>query len=319
MSASHSHGGSAATAHQGRLALVFGLTSVYLVVQVVGGLVSGSLALLADAGHMLTDAFGLAMALVAIHFAQKAATPRRTYGFYRTEVLAALANALLLLGIAAWTLFEAWRRLSEPHPVESVPMLLVASGGLVINLVGLRLLREGAKESLNLEGAMLEVLGDLFGSIATILAALVIFLTGWSVADPLISVVIGFFILPRAWRLLRGALDVLLEATPPGLDMGGLRLAMEEVPGVVSVHDLHVWTITSGFVAMSGHVQAQGRGSSDVLHDLRQMLHDRFGIEHTTLQVEQCDHPDEDSACCQVDARCLVVGDHPAVLAGQAR
>ena len=301
---------SAAAQGQGRLVLVLGLTTAYMLAEVAGGLLTNSLALLADAGHMLTDVLGLAMALAAIRFAQRPATPAKTYGFYRTEILAALANAVVLFGIAAYILYEAWQRFQAPPEVDSLPMLAVSVGGLVVNLIGARLLHAHAGESLNLQGAFLHVLGDLLGSVAVIAGAVMIYVTGWQVADPIVSVLVSLLILPQTVRLLRGALDVLLEATPGHIDVADVQRAMQRVPGVTSVHDLHVWTITSGFVAMSGHVLADGRRSSDILRDLRGALRERFGIEHATLQVERADQAD-DGARCDVDARCLVVGAAP--------
>ena len=306
----HAHG----AIHERRLAIVLGLTLLYVVAEIVGSVAANSLALLADAGHLLTDAFSLTMTLVALRYARRPATPSKTYGFYRTEVLAALANGVLLLCIAAFIFFEAWHRFQTTPDVSAVPMLLVALGGLAVNLVAVRLLHGGAQESLNVRGAFLEVLGDLFGSAGTIVAAVVILLTGWVVADPLISVAVGLLILPRTWALLRSALDVLLEATPAHIPIAEVEAEMRRVHGVDSVHDLHVWTITSGFVAMSGHVQARGRSSGEVLHDLQRLLRERFGVEHATLQVEQCDH-DGDTVCCGLDPRCLVVGSGLGTLA----
>ena len=303
---------------QRRLLAVLLLTGAYAVVQVAGGLAFGSLALLADSGHMLTDVLGLAMALFALRFAQKPATPARTYGFYRAEVLAALLNSLLLLVVAGSILLEAWRRLAAPPDVAGLPMLLVATGGFAVNLVGVRLLHAGAAHSLNLRGAFLEALADLLGSLGAMVAGLIILLTGWHQADPLISIGIGLFILPRTWQLLTGALDVLLESTPGHIELARVEAAMRAVPGVVAVHELHVWTITSGFVALSAHVLAEGRPSADVLHDLRVALRDRFGIEHATIQVEQPDHAD-DGACCTLDPRCLLVGERPRETVGSAR
>ena len=273
----------------------------------MGGLLTGSLALLADAGHMFTDALGLLMALAAVRVAQRPATLRKTYGFYRAEVLAAAANALVLLGIGSFILYEAWERFHAPRPVDSLPMLAIAAGGLVVNLIGAWMLHAGAEHSLNVRGAYLEVLADALGSVGATVAAVVIYSTGWTPIDALVSALIGLLILPRTWSLLRGALDVLLEATPAHIDVDALSAAMGEVPGVASVHDLHVWTITSGFVAMSGHVAARGRPSGDVLHDLQDLLRDCFGIEHITLQVESDDHVDE-GACCVADPRCLPGG-----------
>jgi cobalt-zinc-cadmium efflux system protein len=277
-----------------------------MLAEVAGGLLTGSLALLADAGHMLTDVLGLGMTIAAMWFAHRPATPDRTYGFYRLEILAALANALVLFAVAGGVLFEAWRRLEHSPEIATGPMLAVASGGLLINIVSARLLHRPARESLNVRGAYLEVLGDLLGSVGVIVAGVVIRLTGWWQADPIVSVLIGVMILPRTWTLLTSALDVLLEATPSNIDVRRVEAAMRTVPGVAAVHDLHIWSITSGFVALSGHVLAESRPSEAVLHDLQLMFRSQFGIEHATMQVEQADHAD-DGACCTVDPRCLVV------------
>jgi cobalt-zinc-cadmium efflux system protein len=297
---------SLASASERRLVFVLGMTAIYMLAEVAGGFLTGSLALLADSGHLLGDVLGLAMAVAAIRFARRPATADKTYGFYRAEILAALVNSIALLVVAVWILYAAWQRLSEPSvKVEAMPMLLVASGGLIVTLVGVALLHGGAQASLNVRGAFLEVLGDLLGSIGTILAALLILASGWTAADAIVSALIGVFIVPRAWGLLRSVVDVLLESTPQHLDMPQIEAAMCAMPGVESVHDLHIWTITSGFDAMSGHVRSNGRPSDDVLHDLRSMLRDRFGIEHVTLQVEAVDHAD-DGACCITDPRCFV-------------
>jgi len=295
-----------ASASERRLVFVLAMTAIYMLAEVAGGVFTGSLALLADSGHLLGDVLGLAMAVAAIRFARRPATADKTYGFYRAEILAALVNSIALLVVAGWILYAAWQRLSEPSTrVDALPMLLVASGGLVVTLVGVALLRGGAQESLNVRGAFLEVLGDLLGSLGTILAALIILTSGWTPADAVISALIGIFIVPRAWGLLRSVVDVLLESTPRHFDMPQIEAAMRAVHGVESVHDLHIWTITSGFDAMSGHVRANGRPSDDVLHDLRSMLRDRFGIQHLTLQVEAANHAD-DGACCITDPRCFV-------------
>jgi cobalt-zinc-cadmium efflux system protein len=287
--------------------MVLAITATYMVAQALGGWLTGSLALVADAGHMLTDVLGLVMALAAIRVAQRPATGRRTYGFYRTEILAAVANGLVLFGVAGVILVEAWHRLTQTVPPElhTGPMLAVAVGGLVVNLVGVRLLHSGAQESLNLRGAFLEALSDLLGSLGVVVAAIIIALTGWWQADPVVSILIGLFILPRTWNLLRSSLDVLLESTPHHIDVAAMERALASVPGVQSVHDLHVWTITSGFVAMSGHVLADSRRGSDVLHDLRLVLRDQFGIQHATLQVERTNHQD-DGACCDIKVGCTI-------------
>lgn len=299
----HALTGSAAAKNQRALALVLGLTGAFVLVEVVGGLLSGSLALVADAGHTFTDVLGMSTALAAIWLARRPASASWTYGLYRAEMLAALLNSLLPFGIAAFILYEAWQRFRTPHAVQSLPMLGVALLGLAVNLVGVRLLQQGAGESLNIRGAFLEALADLLGAAAVLLAALVILVTGWRLIDPLISVAIGLFILPRAWHLLRSVLKVLLEGTPPSVDMRALEAALKAVDGVVEVHELHVWTITSGFVAMSGHVEVDQRDSSEVLHDLQSGLRRQFGIEHATLQIERAGHTG-DGVCCTIDPRC---------------
>lgn len=298
-----------ASGSERRLLIVLGMTGLYMLTEIIGGVLTGSLALLADSGHMLGDVLGLAMAVAAIRFARRPATAGKTYGFYRAEILAALVNSIALIAVAGWILYAAWQRLNEPNPlgarVDALPMLLVASGGLIVTLAAVALLRTGAQHSLNVRGAFLEMLGDLLGSIGTIAAALIILNSGWTAADSIISGLIGLFIIPRAWGLLRSVVDVLLESTPRHLDMPRIEAAMHGVTGVESVHDLHIWTITSGFDAMSGHVRANGRRSEDVLHDLRTVVRDQFHIEHVTLQVEAADHAD-DGACCVADPRCFV-------------
>ena len=239
---------------RGRLTLVLAITGVVFVAEVVGGLLSGSLALLADAGHMLTDATGLVLALIGAILATRAASARRTFGMQRAEVLAALSNALLLVGVAVWVLIQAVDRLRSPSEVETGLMLVVAIVGALANAAGLVILRRGQAESLNVRGAYLEVLADLFGSVAVIVAAILIILTGWTRFDAIASLLIFGLILPRAWSLLREVVDVLLEATPRGVDLAAVREHIKEVPGVVDVHDLHVWTITSGVPVLSAHV-----------------------------------------------------------------
>ena len=297
---------SAASASERRLLVVLVITGVYMLTEVVGGLLTGSLALVADSGHLLGDVLGLAMALAAIRFARRPATADRTYGFYRAEILAALANSIGLLLVASWILFAAWQRLTVGAvEISALPMLVVAAGGLVVTFLGVVLLHAGARESLNVRAAFLEVLGDLLGAVGTVVAALIILATGWTQADAIISALIGLFVVPRAWALLRSVIDVLLESTPRHLSISQIEAAMRAQPGVESVHDLHLWSITSGFDAMSGHVRSNGRRSEDVLHDLRTMLRERFGIDHVTLQVEAADHAD-DGACCIADPRCFV-------------
>jgi len=285
----HAHG-SAAAANRNRLAAVLGLTLVILVVEVIGGFASNSLALLADAGHMLTDVSGISLALLAIWFSGRAPTNGRTFGYLRLEILAAVANAVLLFGVAAFILFEAWRRLSAPPEVASGLMLAVALLGLAANGVSLYLLRHAQQESLNMRGAYLEVMGDFAGSAAVIVAAVVIAATGWAQADAVASVAIAVLILPRTFALLREATDVLLEATPKGVDMDHVRQHILDAPGVVDCHDLHAWTITSGMNVVSAHViLADGADAAATLEALCACLSDDFDIEHSTFQLETVD------------------------------
>ena len=284
----HAHG-SAAAAHRGKLVAVLLLSLAILAVEVVGGIVSNSLALLADAGHMLTDVAGVGMALLAIWFAGRTPTNGRTYGYLRVEILAAVTNAFLLFGVAAFILYEAWRRLSEPPEVASGLMLAVALVGLAANAGSLLLLRDAQRESLNMRGAYLEVMGDFIGSAAVIVAAIVIALTGWTTADAVASALIALLILPRTIGLLREAY-VLLEATPKGVDMDHVRGHILDAPGVIDCHDLHAWTITSGMNVVSAHViLAEGVDAAATLDALCECLSDDFDIEHSTFQLETVD------------------------------
>jgi cobalt-zinc-cadmium efflux system protein len=291
---SHIHGAAnrAGARHLRPLAITFALVLAFMVVEAIAGWITNSLALLSDAGHMLTDAVGLGMALAAITVGNRiAAGGRHTYGVYRLEILAALANAILLFAVAAYVLVEAARRFRDPPEVLSTPMLVVAIAGLIVNLIGFRLLRAGAEESLNLEGALLEVVADLLGSIGAILAALIILTTGWTYADPLFGAAIGLFILPRAWTLGRKALRVLLQAAPPDLNLPAIHTELESIEGVVDVHDLHVWTLTSEMEVASLHLMTrEDTNPHDVLDQARVILRDRHHISHATLQVEPQSH-----------------------------
>jgi cobalt-zinc-cadmium efflux system protein len=283
---------SAGERHRGRLAVAFSLSAGFLVVEAVAAVRTGSLALLSDAGHMLTDTAGLGMALAAITAASRAARGgRRTFGLYRLEVLAALANAVLLLAVAGYVVWEAVRRFREPVAVPAVPMLLVALLGLAVNLAAFWLLREGARESLNVRGAYLEVLADAVGSAGVIVAAALIALTGWSWVDPAFGIALGVFILPRTWRLAGQALRVLVQAAPPHVDLRSLHSDLAALPGVVDVHDLHVWTLTSDMEVATAHLQVQpGTDTHAVLDRARVMLRERHRLDHATLQVEPSDH-----------------------------
>jgi len=285
----HVHG-TAAAANRGRLRAVFGLTLAIFLVELFGGLVSNSLALLADAGHMFTDVAGIGLALLAIRFAGRPANGGRTFGYLRLEILAAVVNAVLLFGVSAFILIEAWRRLSEPPDIATGLMLGVAVLGLAANAVSLSLLRKAQGDSLNMRGAYLEVMGDFAGSAAVIVAAVVIGLTGWTPADAVASALIGLLIIPRTWRLLRDAVDVLLEATPKGMDLDEVRSHIFRAKGVADIHDLHAWTITSGMNVVSAHVVLdEGADPPAVLDELCRCLSGDFDIEHSTFQLESPD------------------------------
>ena len=300
MGAGHAHGGGHTHSHgppsgrdqnRKRLGLVLGLVVLYMIAEVVGGLLTGSLALLADAGHMLSDAGALALSLFALWIAARPPTPRHTYGYYRTEILAALVNGATLVAISIYIFIEAYRRLSEPPEVQGGLMMVVAVGGLVINLLGLWILNAGKTESLNMRGAWLHVLTDALGSIGAIAAGALIWVFGWNWADPVASVLIGLLVLYSSWSLMKETIAVLMEGAPGHLDVDEVRDAIRAARGVASVHDLHVWTITSGMVALSAHVVAEdGQQAPVILRRLQDVLHERFGIDHTTIQVEPPDY-----------------------------
>ena len=299
----HGHAHAAETAswrHRRPLTIVLVITVVTLVVELVGASVSGSVALLADAGHLLVDCTGIGLALLASHLARLPATARRTFGWHRAEILAGAVNALLLLGVAGFVLVEALHRLMTPQPVEGPVMLGVAALGLVANAVSLALLRRGQRESLNVRGAYLEVLGDLAGSVGVLVAALVVATTGMSQADPIASLLIVLFVLPRAWALLREVTHVLLEGAPHGVDLGHVRAHILSVPGVLDIHDLHVWTITSGQHVVSAHVVVEdtslsGHCGGGVLDRLGDCLAHHFDVEHSTFQLEPAGHRDHEA------------------------
>ncbi|MFI9202136.1 cation diffusion facilitator family transporter [Streptomyces sp. NPDC053048] len=306
----HSHGGlpagasgTAAAAYKGRLRIALGITLTVLVAEIVGAALTGSLALLADAGHMATDAVGVSMALVAIHFANRPPSSRRTYGYARAEILAALLNCLLLLGVGGFILFEAIDRLVNPTAVPGGMTVVFGAIGLVANLISLAVLMSGQKESLNVRGAFLEVLSDALGSLAVVVSALVIMLTGWTQADPVASLLIGLMIVPRTLKLFREALDVLLEAAPKDVDMDEVRAHIMALPGVEDLHDLHVWTITSGMPVLSAHVvvdpaRLDSAGQEKMLHDLQGCLGEHFAVEHCTFQLEPSGHAEHEARLC---------------------
>jgi cobalt-zinc-cadmium efflux system protein len=297
---SHTHGITATGRHRKRLIAVLAITLTVVLVQVVGAALSGSLALLADAGHMLSDAAGVTIALLAAWIAGRPASDQRTYGYQRAEVLAALANALILIVISVVIFTEAIRRIGSTPEVHTDIMLFAAILGAVANLVSLLILHGAHQESLNVRGAYLEVLGDLLGSFAVIVAALVIMFTGYQAADTIASVLIALMILPRAWNLLRDVVDVLLEATPKGVEVQMIREHILSVDGVVDVHDIHIWTITSGVPVFSAHVVVEdgvlnARGADQVLDKLTACLGSHFDTEHCTFQLEPASHSEHES------------------------
>ena len=286
----HSHTSSAASAGAGRLQLVLLLTGAYLLVEIAGAIVTGSLALLADAGHMLIDVTGLTVALLAIRFAARSPSLQKSYGYYRLEILAALLNGLLMAGIGAYIVYEAVQRFSDPPSLPGLGVVAVAVPGLVVNVISAWLLMEAQKSSLNMRGAFLEVLADLGGSAAVIVVGAVIALGGPAIIDPIASLGIGLFILPRTWSLLAEAVHVLLEGVPRNVDIEAVRGHILGVEGVTGMHDLHVWNLTSGMNVMSAHVVVEeGASSQRVLSDLCSCLADHFDIEHSTFQIEAPD------------------------------
>lgn len=277
-----------------RLAWTLALVVIYMVAEVIGGILTNSLALLADAGHMLSDAASLALALFAMWIAQRPPTAERTYGYYRAEILAALFNGATLVGISIYIFYEAYQRFAEPPEVLGPWMMAVAGGGLVINLAGLWLLHAGKSENLNMRGAWLHVLGDTLGSVGAIAAGGLIWAFGWAWADPLASVIIGLLILFSAWNLLKESVAVLMEGAPGHIDVDDVRDAMRKVDGVLAVHDLHIWTISSGLISLSAHVDVGTLdGYSELLGELRELLRQEFGIGHTTIQIEPAGYEHE--------------------------
>jgi cobalt-zinc-cadmium efflux system protein len=288
----HAHRETAASRSRGRLGAALVLTGGFMIVEVAGALWTGSLALAADAAHMLTDAGGLGLALFAIWIAARPPTPEKTYGYYRVEILAAMINALVLMFVAGALLVEAYQRIRAPRDVLGGPMMAVAAAGLLVNLTSAALLHGGSAGSLNVRAAYLEVVADAITSVGVLVTAAVVTATGWSVADPIMSAAIAIFIVPRTWSLLRQAINVLLEAVPAHLALEEVESAIVGVPGVLRLHDLHVWTLTSGRDAMSAHVVVEDLAASErLLDELHAVLHARFGIDHTTIQLEKAPPP----------------------------
>jgi cobalt-zinc-cadmium efflux system protein len=284
----HVHHANPGARYRRRLAIVFILAAGYMVAEFAGGLLSGSLALLADAGHMLADVGGIGLSLMAIWISSRPATMAKSYGYYRAEILAALLNGAILFGISGFILYEAIVRLQSPPEINSGLMMVVAAGGVVINLTGAFLLHSGASESLDIEAAFLEVISDLIGSIGVIVAGGIILFTGWWYADPLFSILIALLIVPRTYRLVRRAVHVLLEGTPEGINVDELEAAICAVPCVTAVHDLHVWLIGSGIPALSVHVDVEPEADDcAILDEVQDLLAEHFEIHHSTIQIER--------------------------------
>jgi cobalt-zinc-cadmium efflux system protein len=286
----HQHGGHhahTAGANRRRLGLVLAITAVYMVAEFIGGILTNSLALLSDAGHMLTDVAALALALFALWFSQRPATPRKTYGFYRLEILAAFFNGLILLGLSGYIIYDAILRFRTHEHVHGAGLLGIALGGLVVNLVGAYILQHGHAHSLNVRAAFYHLLGDLFGSVGAVAAGILIVVYQWYLADPILAIAISLLIIVNAVGLVRDAADVLLEAVPPHIDLEEIRGALMQVKGVVGIHDLHVWTITSGMYALSCHVVVIPDAFTIAkLEEIRHRLHDQCDIPHQTIQLE---------------------------------
>lgn len=285
----HAHSGSVSgRATSGRrLTVVLVLSAGYMIAELVGGLWTGSLALLADAGHMLSDVGALGLSLFAMWVARRPPTPRKTYGYYRAEILAAVVNAATLIAVSIFIFVEAYRRFRDPPEVQGGVMFAIAAGGLAVNLAGAWVLHGGRDESLNMRGAWLHVLADALGSVGAIAAGVLIWAFDWHWADPVTSVLIGLLVAYSSWRLLAEAVGVLMEFAPRGIDVDRVRDAVLAVPGVVAMHDLHVWTITSGRVSLSAHVVSTSNGHQPaLLKHIRERLREEFGITHVTIQLE---------------------------------
>lgn len=301
MSAGHSHA-LPTSQNEKYIWMALGLTTIFLVVEVIGGLITGSLALISDAAHMLTDTMALAIALAAIRIARRAPDAKRTFGYHRFEILAAAFNAVLLFLVAMYILYEAYQRFRSPAEIQSTGMLIIAVFGLIVNLISMRLLSGGKDASLNVKGAYLEVWSDMLGSVGVIIGALLIRYTGWEWVDSVIAILIGIWVLPRTWLLLKESVNILLEGVPEGMDIEKVQAALRAVPGVVGVHDFHLWAVTSGKVSLTAHVVHDPVCSTEqLLSRLKEVLASQFAVYHTTLQFEinPCAHTEDG---CNYDA-----------------
>ncbi len=294
----HAHHPTADPGNESRLRLALLLALAYMTAEAIGGWWTGSLALLADAGHMLSDSLALGLSLFAFRLARRPAGAQQTFGHHRSEVLAALANGLLLVGVAVFVLSEAFERFGTPRDILGAPMMGIAVGGLCVNLLALRILHGGSRDNLNMRGAWLHVLSDALGSVGAIVAGGLVWGFGWTWADPAASILIAVLIIHAAWSLVREAVSVLMEWAPSHVEVPEVERALGAIEGVVDVHDLHVWTISSGRVALSGHVVAErGFDTAKLLQQLSDLLHDRFAIEHSTLQIETEEFDEPGGVC----------------------
>ena len=289
-----------------RLKIALGLTFVYMIAEAVGGWLTNSLALVADAGHMLTDVAALTLTLFAIWFASRPATSKKTYGYYRLEILAAFVNGIALVLLSIWIIYEALQRWQNPPEIAATPLTIIAFGGLVVNIVAAYLLHSDHKHDLNMRGAFLHVVGDLLGSVAAIISGVLIWSFGWMWADALGSVLISGIIIFSSWRLILDSVNVLLEGTPRHISLDAVEETILETEGVGGVHDLHVWTISSGIDALSAHISHDDSVShSELLGVVRRKLHDRFGIDHLTIQMETLDLEAEAVYVCETGTKCF--------------
>lgn len=313
MGREHSHGNSGPS-RTGRLKVALLLTLLYMFAEAAGGWITNSLALIADAGHMLTDVAAMALTLGAIWFASRPATERKTFGYYRLEILAAFVNGIALVLLSIWVIVEAVGRWSSPETIDARTLTVIASGGLVVNIIAAKLLHSDHKHDLNIRGAFLHVMGDLLGSAAAILAGVLILAFGWVWADALCSIIISAIIIYGAWRLIVDSTNVLLVGTPPHISISSVENTILETNGVEGVHDLHVWTISSGIDALSAHISHHGSvRHSDLLVQIRERLHERFGIDHLTIQMETIDREAEAVYVCETGTKCF----EPARVSGK--
>lgn len=290
----------------GRLKAALAITAMYMIVEAVGGWLTNSLALIADAGHMLTDVAALTLTLTAIWFASRPATARKTFGYYRLEILAAFVNGIALVLISLWVIYEAYERWSAPPQIDGMNMTAIATGGLIVNIIAARLLHHGHHNDLNVRGAWLHVMGDLLGSATAIVAGLLVIAFGWLWADPVCSILISLIIILGAWRLIADSVNVLLEGTPSHIDLAAVEMTILETEGVAGVHDLHVWTISSGMEALSAHINHdESIAHSSLLARVRERLHDRFGIDHLTIQMESTGREHEATYVCETGGKCF--------------